>query len=149
MTDRYDLEDPDPPPDAGEGSTLRAKDLKNKPLLIRPTAIGTDIGKDGTEYEYVACEVWTLDRMGIEDHSTDVRFTWWRVKPVLREKMGHLIAARPVQQDDNSVILERLTGPAREAAEKAVVEIRPSIDSVGPAEGPVTHFEDEYSDEPF
>jgi hypothetical protein len=157
----YDLEDPEAPPEPG-AATLKAKDLKGHPLLIRPTGMGEwparpeGVDENGQSRKargpqpYVECEIWTLDRMGIVEHSTGVRVSWWRCVAQLQEKIGHLIAARPVEQDDRSVILERLSGPAKEAAEKAVAELRSQpAESVGLQEGPVTSYEEDYSEEPF
>lgn len=132
--------DPPAPPEVGETTSLRAKDLKGQVCIFQPVGEGEWPAKPATESKpaqspqpYIECSVWTLDRAGIVQHQDGVRVSWWRAVGQLREMMGQYIAARVVEQDDRSVVLVALEGAARDVAETAIKEI-----TAGP--------EDEYSD---
>lgn len=125
MTDFLD------PPEPPEGSaSLKAKDLKNKVCLFRPTAVGEWPAKEATEDEkakpaqpYVECDVWVLDRAGVTDEGTAVRVGWWKAVAQLKDNIGQIVAAKPMEQDDRSVVLVALTGEAREVAAKVSAEL--------------------------
>ena len=139
----WQLEDPEEPP---ASASLRAPDLKNRPCIFRPVSLGKYDDKDGKAGSpYVACDVWVLDRMGVETEASNVFISWGRVYPVLKDKLGHLIGARPVE-DGTAIILKKLEGEARTVAEKVVVELR--------SEAVTTHLSDDpnpedFSDAPF
>lgn len=119
------------PPEPPEGSaSLKAKDLKNKVCLFRPTAVGEWPAKEATEEEkakpaqpYVECDVWVLDRAGVTDEGTAVRVGWWKAVAQLKDNIGQIVAAKPMEQDDRSVVLVALTGEAREVAAKVSAEL--------------------------
>ena len=123
------LSDPGVPPEAGTaGSRLRAKNLKNTPLILRPREVKSAEGRDREGnpkmYDYMECDVWVLDRQGVVESDTGIRVTWWRALEQLKNaRMGSLIACRPVEQDDNSVVLAALEGAARDVAEIVAAEI--------------------------
>jgi hypothetical protein len=113
------LKDPSPAP---ESSQLRAKNLKNKPLLVRPGEEGEQQGKDGNPWRYIVCEVVALDRSGIVERGDGVRFSWARALPQLIDGRDIWIACRPVE-DGNAVILEPLDGAERDVAERVLDEL--------------------------
>lgn len=123
------MSDPVPPPEPGEGgSTLRAKALKNRALILQPVSFhqdgkGKDRAGNPTTYEYVKCNVWVLDRAGVETSDSGLQISWWRAREQLRQQMGELVACRPIEEQDNSVVLAPLQGVPREMAEKVVAEI--------------------------
>lgn len=113
----------DPPP-APEGmERLRAQDLKNRVCIIRPQFEDTLEGKDGKPWNFVECDVWVLDRAGIEAEATGVRISWWKAVAQLRGQFGGLVACRPVEQPDNSIELTPLVGDARAVAERVATEL--------------------------
>lgn len=124
--------DPPTPPEAGEAG-LRAKNLKNLPVIFRPIAMGVAPKKDkpGEEYEFVNCDVWVFDQSGIIDKGERVQVSWWRAREQLRELLGEFVACRPTEQDDNSVTLAVLSSRAREVAAKLVEELEASEPSLG------------------
>ena len=117
--------DPGTPGDLSSG--MRAKDLVNKPLLIRPNAVETFDGKDNEgnpkAYQAVVCDVWVLDRAGIIEQGTNVQFSWVRVMPQLTDRLGKFVAATPRRQEDNSIVLQAFSDDGREIARKAIAEI--------------------------
>lgn len=113
----------DPPPAPEGAGLLRAADLKNRVLLLRPQVHDTVEGKDGKPWEFVSCDVWVLDRAGIEHHAEGVRFSWWKAVAQLKDQIGDLIACKPVEQDDRSIELVPLGGEARKVAERVAAEI--------------------------
>lgn len=125
MTD--DFVDPGEP---GELSgRLKAKDLLNKPLIIRPRELrhdgkGTDDDGNPKAYDYVDCDVWVLDRAGIVEHDTGVRFSWVRVMPQLTDRIGQFVAGTPVVEPDNSRVLKPFTENGKEIARKVMSEIK-------------------------
>lgn len=126
--------------------SLRAKDLLNKPCLIRPNVVlhngkGKDDGGNDTTYTFVSCDVWVLDRAGIVESGTGVQVSWKRAMPQLTDRIGKFVAATPRRQDDNSVILEAFTEGGKEVARAAIKEILTETPSAQPA--------DEFSDAPF
>lgn len=152
--------DPPDPPEAG-GDRLNAKNLKGAYLVLLPKEMGEwpakpeerdDLGnvvrKASKAQPFVSCDVWVFDRAGVTDQGTDVRFTWWRAVEQLRGQLGEYVACRPMEQEDRSVILVRLSGDAREAAAKIVNEIRSGEHA---QQVPVEQPYDEYppGEEPF
>lgn len=129
----------DPPPAPEGGHNLRAADLKNRVLLLRPTQHDTVEGKDGKPWEFVACDVWVLDRAGIVEQGDGVRFSWWKAVAQLKDSIGRFVACKPVEQEDRSVELVPLTGEARSVAERVAKEVN--------GEHPLSN--DEFSDAPF
>lgn len=128
-----DVVDPPEPPEPSEGGDyIKAKDLKNLPLVVQPQNIGTDIGKDGTDYEYVNCSVWVLDRSGVVNSGTNVRVSWWRAREQLRNILGRFVPCRPVEQPDNSVILVPLKEEARKVAESVIADLKTAPADPGP-----------------
>lgn len=159
--------DPPEPPDPGE--RLNAKNLKGAYLVLRPTELGYWPAKDETPEErdpqgnvtrkamkaqgpqpYVACDVWVFDRAGVLNSDTGIRFTWWRAVEQLKERIGVFTMCRPVEQEDRSVVLNALTGQARETAEKIIAEIKAGGHAPvepEPETEPATDFHD--GEEPF
>lgn len=142
------LVDPMPPAE-GDGG-LKAKDLKNKPLIVLPKRRGTEKGTqpddngDIKDWDYVECDVWVLDRMGVEESGKGVRFSWWKVLPGLESQIGLYVGVRPRQENNgNAVIFEPLTGSAREVAAKVVAELQAASGAVAPdpSEAPFTEGE--------
>lgn len=115
------IQDPPPPPEGA--ASLRAADLKNRVLILRPERHDTVEGKDGKPWEFVECDVWVLDRAGIVEHASGVRFSWWKAVAQLKNSIGALVACKPVEREDRSVELEPLTGEARKVAERVAGEI--------------------------
>jgi len=113
------LVDPPPVPEGGSNH-LKAKDLKNKVVIIHPTVHDTVPGKDDKPWEFVAGDVWVLDRAGVVETGEGVRFSWWRAVSQLKTVMGEYVACKPTELDDNSVELVPLSGDAREVAVKIV-----------------------------
>jgi hypothetical protein len=102
--------------------SLRAKDLKNSPCLMRPIVLREEDGQDGRPWVYWACEVAVLDRAGIVgDIHGGVRISWVRTMPQLEEAKGQWLACRPVETDAG-VVLEALEGAALEVAERVAAE---------------------------
>lgn len=117
-----ELVDPDPAPEGG-AAQMRAADLKNKVVLLCPTEHDTVEGKDGKPWEFVACNVWVLDRQGIVEEGTNVRISWWKAIAQLKDKMGEFVGAKPTEQDDRSVELVPLSGDARKIAAQVVADL--------------------------
>jgi len=116
--------DPPPAPETSE-TLVRAADLKNRVLLLRPTGTGEWPARDDGKapQAYVECDVWLLDRQGVESSATGVRFSWWRAVSQLQGAMGRYVACRPTERDDRSVELLPLSGTARDVAEKVADEL--------------------------
>jgi hypothetical protein len=151
MTD--DFVDPGEP---GElTGRLKAKDLINKPLIIRPLEVRHDgEGKDDAgnpkAYTYVKCDVWVLDRAGVVEKGEGVRFSWVRVLPQLEDRVGQFVAGTPVVQDDNSRVLQPFTEGGKEIARKVIAEIKAETAAEIRAEGePPPIDDDEFSSDPF
>lgn len=115
--------DPPPAPETSE-TLVRAADLKNRVLLLRPTGLGEWPARDDKPAQpFVACDVWVLDRSGIEAAHTDVRFSWWRAVAQLKDRIGQFTACRPVERDDRSVELVPLSAEARKVAEQVAHDL--------------------------
>lgn len=110
----------DPPPVPEGGNQLKAKDLKNKVIIIKPTEHDTVPGKDDKPWEFVAGDVWVLDRAGVTETGQGVRFSWWKAVAQLKGLLGEFVACKPTEMDDNSVELVPLAGEARDVAAKIV-----------------------------
>lgn len=127
--------DPGPPAEPGEGS-LRAKNLKNAVLVLRPQRYGEEPGKADPKtgevkpWRYVETDVWVLDRAGIVESGTNVRFSWWRAVPQLQDRIGQFIGCKAVEQDDNSVVLVPLEGEARKVAAQVIADLQAGDDTV-------------------
>jgi hypothetical protein len=113
------LHNPSPAP---ESSQLRAKDLKNLPLLVRPGEYREEEGRDGKPWNFVECEVIVLDRSGIVQRADELRFSWARAIPQLREFTGEWVACRPVEEDQ-AVVLAPLTGADLDVAQRVLDEL--------------------------
>lgn len=136
------LIDPPPAPEASE-NLVRASDLKNRVLLLRPTGLGEWPARDDKPAQpYIEADTWVLDRQGIESAHQAVRFSWWRAVAQLKDCVGSFVACRPVERDDRSVELVALTGDARKVAEQVV-------ESLGKAEPVPTPAAFDDGDEPF
>ena len=133
------LDPPTPPePSQGDGDYIKAKDLKNLPIILRPVAVKELPGnEEGKTWKFVECDVWILGAGGVEEQGTGLRISWWRAYEQIKNAIGRFIPCRPVEQDDRSVILVPLKGDTRAAAEKVVA----GLDSVT--------VEDEAGEEPF
>lgn len=125
MTDFVDPPEP-PDPDAG----MKAKNLKNRVCLFRPTAMGEWPAKEAEGDEkakaaqpYVECDVWVLESEGVVEEGTGVRVGWWRAVEQLKDSLGKFVGGKPVEQDDRSVVLVPLSGSAREVAGKVVASL--------------------------
>jgi hypothetical protein len=97
--------------------------LKNRPCILRPTMRGKAESKDGSEWNYIECDVWLLDRSGVERHEEDVRISWKRVMPQLDGKFGQYVLCRPKETEGGGVVLVGLDGEARKDAERIVDEL--------------------------
>lgn len=116
--------DPPQPPEAGEGG-LRAKELKNRVVVLRKTGTGIDESRPdskGRPWEWTEADTWVIDRSGIEHFEPGLRISWWRVRGQLNEAGNNYIAGRVVEQEDNSIILAPLSGSDRDKAARKVVE---------------------------
>ncbi len=109
----------DPPAveEGAGGDYIKAKDLKNRVVVLRPNGLNTEPGKDGKPWTYIEADVWVLETHGVVETGTNVRFSWWRAVSQLKSCIGELVACKPTELDDNSVELMPLTGNAREVAE--------------------------------
>jgi hypothetical protein len=144
MTDAF--VDPGEPGPAG-GASLRAKDLINRRLLIRPVKVGTDVGKeDGEPYKFVSCDVAVIDATGVEEHSSSVRFSWKRAIPQLESRMGQWVGATPKVQDDKSVLLMAFGERGKEIAATLMPEVAALFGSSTPEPSPPAYDDGE---EPF
>ncbi len=124
--------DPPPAPEAGEGSGIRAKDLKNKVVVLRRTGEGRDDtirDKNDRAWVWTEADVWVIDRAGIELHESGLRVSWWRVQEQLKQAGDSFVAGKIVEQEDRSVILAPVAGAAREVLEKVMPEIIATPDS--------------------
>jgi hypothetical protein len=111
---------PSPPP---ESSGLRAKDLRNQALLVRAGEYREEkSGRDDKPWCYYECDVILLDRAGKKQSASGVRISWSRTLAQLSEFVGEWMACRPVE-DGNAVVLEPLTGPDLEVAERVLGEL--------------------------
>lgn len=110
------LVDPPAVPEGGTGEFMKAKDLKNRVIIVQPTAVERKDGIDGKPWEYVVANVWVLETHGVVEVGQNVRFSWWKAREQLRSMIGEYVACKPVEQDDNSVELIPLQGNAREVA---------------------------------
>ena len=102
---------------------LRAKEIKNHSCVLKPTARGEAEGKDGVPWRYAECDVWMLDRSGVERHESGVRISWKRVLPQVEGKFGQYILCKPKELDGGGVVLVGLEGEAREVAKRVVDEL--------------------------
>jgi hypothetical protein len=143
------LVDPPVPPAADGKERMKAKDLKNTPLILRVVKIDTEPKGNKGPWEYAECEVWTLDRQGVVENATGVRFAWWRALEQLRSQVGQFVACRPVEQDNNSIILAPLEGAAREVAEKVLATVAASVQQAPAEQEPDFDPEGQFSEEPF
>lgn len=109
--------DPPPAPEPGEAGGLRAKDLKNRVVILRATGTGEDDSvrdKNDRPWRWTETDVWVIDRSGIELHETGLRVSWWRVQDQLKQAGESFVAGRVTEQEDRSIILAPVTGAARE-----------------------------------
>lgn len=117
--------DPPPAPEPGE-ALLRAKDLRNRVVVLRATGHGIDESKPdakGNPWTWITCDVWVIDRAGIELHEQGLRVSWWRVQEQLKQAGESFVAGRVMEQEDKSVILVPVTGQARDVLESVMPEI--------------------------
>lgn len=103
----------------------RAKDLRNKPLLVNPGAYEeVPSTRDDTTWRYYDCKVIVLGKDGIESRSDGVRISWSRAIPQLSAvPKGEWLACRPVEGAGGGVVLEPLNGDARVVAEQVLSEL--------------------------
>lgn len=129
----------DPPPAPEVTDRLKAPDLKNRVVILRATGSGNDpekLDKNGRMWEWTTCDVWVLDRTGIEMQDVDLRISWWRVREQLAAAgEGVLIAGKVTENDDRSITLSPLTGKAREVAGKVAGTISAAPPADEPADG--------------
>lgn len=129
----------DPFVDPGEPGelkgSLRAKDLINKPLIVRPVAEREETGQDGKPWHYVECDVVVLGVGGIEDHASGVRVSWVRVIPQLTDRLGAWVTGTPKVQQDNSVVLVPFGEKGREVARQVWPQVERLFTSDGSAPG--------------
>lgn len=138
---------------------LKAKELINKPCLIRVTGAGewdakpAEYNDDGSVKRkaqgprpYLECDVAVLGMGGIEEHGQGVRISWQRVLPQLEGKTGW-VAARPKEQDDKSIVLLAFNEDGKAKA----AELLPEVEKLfgAPAAEPVPDELAEYDSEPF
>ena len=140
MSDNPTVEDPGPPP---EGDYMKAADLKNKPLLVKPTGTGwydakhavaevldsegnvvTEAREAQGPSEYVECDVWVLDRAGVIEEGTGVRVGWWKAVGQLKEKMGKYVGGVPKKETgSNSIVFTPLDDAHKKVAAQVVKDI--------------------------
>lgn len=140
--------DPPPAPEPGEGS-IRAKDLRNRVVVLRATGTGLDeavLDKNGKPWTWVTCDVWVIDRAGIELAESGLRVSWWRVQDQLKQAGESFVAGRVSEQEDKSVILTPVTGTAREVLEQVMPEI---LASAKPQIVPTTEDQNWDNEEPI
>jgi hypothetical protein len=101
---------------------LRAKDLKNVPLLVKPGALREQNGQDDKPWIYRECEVVVLDRAGIVERSDNVRISWVRAMPQLEAAEGKSLACRPTDTGEG-IVLNALEGDALRVAQRVVSEL--------------------------
>lgn len=134
------------PPEPGDGTRIKAADLKNLPVIWHPISEGVwddrEVEEDGKKKirkggPYVECSVWVLGPGGIDAHSDGVRVSWWRAQAQLKERMGGYLGAKAVEQDDRSVILTPLSAKALELAKSVMDEVRatPAPEAIAEALG--------------
>ena len=133
------LDPPTPPePSQGDGEYIKAKDLKNLPIILRPVAVKELPGnEEGKTWKVVECDVWILGAGGVDESGTGLRISWWRAYEQIKNAIGRFIPCRPVEQDDRSVILVPLKDQARKVAEQVVADVESGA------------VEDEAGTEPF
>lgn len=127
--------------------SLRAKDLVNKALLLRPVKEDTVPGQDGKPWHFVECDVVVLGMGGIEEHASGVRISWVRVIPQLADRIGQWVACRPKVQDDNSVALMAFDEGGKKKAADLLADAE-KLFEVAAVERPAD-ADDEFSSEPF
>ena len=138
-----EIMDPPTPPEPSEGDNLKAKNLKNLPIILRPVRVTEEPGKvteqdpDPKPWRYVECDVWVLGAGGVEQEGTGLRISWWRAYEQIKNAIGRFIPCRPVEQDDRSVILVPLKDTARKMAEQIIGDVESGA------------IEDEAGTEPF
>src|SRR5829696_2559400 len=101
---------------------VRAKDLKNQPLLVKPGERQVADGADGEPWVYITCDVITLDRQGIVEQLSGVRFSWVRALRQLEAAQGSWLACKPYDTGEGVVLLD-LAGPELEVAERVLDEL--------------------------
>lgn len=137
------LLDPPPAPEASE-NLVRASDLKNRVLVLKPTGVGEWPAKeDKPAQPYIEADTWVLDRQGIESFHPGVRYSWWRAVSQLKGCMGRLVACRPVERDDRSVELAPLPENQRRVAEQVALEIEQEM-STHADSGPIITGEEPF-----
>lgn len=140
---------PPAPPEPSEGGGLRAKDLKNRVVVLRPTTTGSQVvqdkqTKEDRNWEFVVCQCWVIDGSDEpEVYEPELRIGWWRVKAQLEGEMGNYVVGRVVQQDDNSIILAPLDERRMAAVEKVKPQIEAQAASVTKAEDKADGFDEE------
>jgi hypothetical protein len=102
--------------------TLRAKDLRNTPILMKPGDRYEEDGSDGRPWIYHECEIITLDRQGIVERADNVRVSWVRTLPQLQAAKDTWIACRPFDTGEG-VVLQPLEGESRRVAERVLAAI--------------------------
>jgi hypothetical protein len=120
--------------------SLRAKDLINKPLLIRPLSEQTVEGQDSKPWHFVECDIAVIGMGGIEDHASGVRISWVRVLPQLTQRMtekpGAWVGGIPKVQQDNSVVLTPFSDKGRETASNLMPQVvavfKPAEQNIAP-----------------
>ena len=134
-----DLMDPGEPGDAS--AYLKAKDLVGHPCIFVPREVGEWPARDEERDEqgnvtqkaqgpqkYVECDVHKLDRAGVVESGTGVKVGWYRVLPQIEDKIGHFVAAMPVQDtatgNGKSIILTRLSDDMKKVARGVVEALR-------------------------
>jgi hypothetical protein len=127
-----ELSDPPEAPEPGSGTGVKPRELVNHSVVLLPMRIRTAHDKKKDEFfDVVDCHFWLLESTGVAEEG-ETGISWWRAREQLRDQMGQYIACKPKQQDDNSITLERLTGPAREVAAKVIAGLALPVDEVPP-----------------
>jgi hypothetical protein len=113
-----------PVSEPGDAGGMRAKDLRGHACLIQPVGSEKEeTGRDGKPWSYFSCHVFRLDSDGIAEEGKDVRVSWGRVMKQLRDANGGWLAVKPVDADNNAVVLEALTGSELEVAERVLADL--------------------------
>ena len=124
------------PPEAPESGTLGVKprELVNHSVVLLPLKIrlAHDKKKD-EDFEVVDCHFWRLESSGVAEEG-ETGISWWKAREQLRDSIGQYIACRPKQGDDNSIALERLSGPAREVAAKVIADLSLPVGEAPPSD---------------
>lgn len=146
--------DPPDPPEEG-AAQLRAKDLKNRVVVLRPVSVGewparaAADGKPAQQAQaWIGCECWVIDGSEtFEQFEPEVRISWWRTVEQLKDCMGEFVVGRVTEQEDRSIILARLSDRQKAGVDRVWEQIVGMVGGAG--DGAASPTPDGYDEEPF